>query len=462
MPTQIDTSRLPAALQLKTELRATGSLKPLGRQARIHTAKQVDQIVASFVQFGILSPLLIDDAGHILVGVGRWLAAKKLGLHEIPVIVVSHLSEVEKRAYVIADNQLGALSGWDADILGIELAELRSLEPGFNLEITGFTLAKLDALEFGYRHANDDEADLPPLRAAPVNRLGDLWIAGGHRIACADTLKPESWTALMQGEQARTACHDLPYNCPIADFVTKGTRHDEFVMASGEMSPEEFDRFLLTALEITLAHLVPGGLLYAWMDWRNIEALLRAGADAGADLINLAVWTKPVAGQGSFLRSQHEMCPIFRKPGAGHLNRVELGRHGRSRSNVWAYDGVNGFGLAKAQARERHPTSKNVACIRDLILDSTGRGDIVVDGFSGSGTTLIAAEQVDRRARVMDLSERYVDVTIERWQAATGREATHAVTGRTFFQTAEDRRQPPAQLLLPPPSVRIRRRLPQA
>jgi hypothetical protein len=194
------------------------------------------------------------------------------------------------------------------------------------------------------------------------------------------------------------------------------------------------------------------------MDWRNIELLLRAGREAETDLINLAVWKKPTAGMGSFLRSQHELCPIFRKPGAPYLNRVELGRHSRHRSNVWDYDGANGFGLAKQQARERHPTCKNVDCIRDLILDSTERGDLVVDGFSGSGTTLMAAEQSGRRARVMDLSPQYVDVTIERWQAATGREAVHAVTGRTFLQTAEDRRT----LANAAPPARMRRRIPQA
>ena len=223
---------------------------------------------------------------------------------------------------------------------------------------------------------------------------------------------------------------DPPYNVAVAGHVTSGGKHGEFVMASGEMSDEEFTDFSAKVMMRASETLIDGGVAYYCMDRRHMEHTLAASKSAGLDLLNLVVWDKKAGGMGSFYRSRHELIFVFRKPGASHLNRVELGKHGRDRANVWTYEGVNGFGAAKAKAREMHPTVKPLGLVRDAILDCTQKGDPVLDLFSGSGTTIIAAESAGRRGFATELDPRYVDVGVIRWQEFTGREARLASTGQ--------------------------------
>jgi DNA modification methylase len=384
---------------------------------------------------------------------------------DVPCIRLSHLDEDKLRVFRIAENNLAQLAGWDTEALGLELQELSNIDLGFSLEVTGFSSARIDALIIEGDGGGENADALPNRPCEPVSRLDDLWVLGEHHLYCGDATSPDSMTALLGGEPVRAIFTDPPYNVAVAGHITSSSQHDEFVMASGEMSPDEFTAFLTQVLDRSRDALVPGGLCYFCMDWRHMSETLAAANAADMELLNLLVWDKTAGGMGSFYRSRHELIFLFRKPGASHLNRVELGKHGRNRANVWAYDGVNGFGAKKAKAREMHPTVKPMAMVRDAILDCSDRGDLVLDLFSGSGTTLIAAEQSRRRGRATELDPRYVDVGVLRWQDYTGQEARLASTGQTFREVREARSRTvetvvtlPAPATAPEARVRARTR----
>lgn len=431
---------LPAALKLAIEYLPIAGLAPMARKLRLHKRSDITALATAIDQFGFLAPVLVDQSARIVSGNGRVEAARSLGMTEVPCIRVSHLDENALRVFRIAENQLGQLAGWDTEALGLELQDLSGIDLGFSLEITGFSAARIDALILEGDGGGENADTLPDRPTEPVSRLGDLWIMGEHRLLCADATLPESMDTLLQGETVRAVFTDPPYNVAVAGHITGSGLHDEFVMASGEMSQDEFTGFNTEVMGRVRDVLVPGGLCYYCMDHGHIEETLAAQHAAGLERLNLIVWDKTAGGMGSFYRSRHELIFLFRKPGAGHLNRVELGKHGRNRANVWTYEGVNGFGAKKAKAREMHPTVKPMALVRDALLDSTERGDVVLDLFNGSGTTLIAAEQSRRRGRATELDPRYVDVGVLRWQDYTGQEARLASTGQTFREVREARR----------------------
>lgn len=438
-PARTNAPTLPANLKLAIEYRSIQDLKPLSRRLKIHKKRDIDALATAIQTFGFVVPVVIDGKDRIVSGNGRLDAARQLGLAEVPCIRVTHLDADALRVFRIAENQLGQLAGWDNEALGLELKELSDLDLGFSLEVTGLSLAKIDSLILEGDGGGENADVLPDRPTEPVSEVGDLWILGDHRLYCADATDPASMTALLQGEAVRVVVTDPPYNVEVAGHITGAGLHDEFVMASGEMSEDEFTTFLTRVLERSRDVLIEGGLCYFCMDWRHMANTLDAAKAAGMELLNLIVWDKTAGGMGSFYRSRHELVFLFRKPGAGHLNRVELGKHGRNRANVWTYEGVNGFGAKKAKAREMHPTVKPMALIRDAILDSSGRDEVVLDLFSGSGTTLIAAEQSRRRGRATELDPRYVDVGVIRWQDYTGREARLASTGQTFREVRAQR-----------------------
>lgn len=475
-PARSIAQQIPPALRLAIEELPISALVIGGRQLRIRKKRELDAMAASIRQFGFLVPALIDANNQIICGKGRVEAARLLGMTDVPCIRVTHLSEAERRVFTIAENQLGQLAGWDQETLRIELQELSAMDLGFSLELTGFTSAKIDSIVFGGQGGDARENAIPALPDAVVSRLGDLWHLGSSRLLCGDATLPESFNVLLKGEQVRVVFTDPPYNVAIAGHVTSGGKHGEFVMASGEMTDSEFTGFSTKVMARAAENLIDGGLLYYCMDHRHLEHTIAAAAAVKLDRLNLIVWDKKAGGMGSFYRSRHELIFLFRKPGASHVNRVELGRHGRDRSNVWTYEGVNGFGAAKAKAREMHPTVKPLGLVRDAILDCTAKGDAVLDLFSGSGTTIIAAEHVGRRGFATELDPRYVDVGVIRWQEFTGREARLASTGQTFREVREVRAErarlsDPATILadvatasaeiiaLPPARVRLRTRL---
>ena len=466
-------SQLPPSVALAIENLPIAELKLGSRQLRIRKKRDLDSMAASIRQFGFLVPALIDADNLIICGKGRVEAARLLGMTEVPCIRVTHLSEAERRVFAIAENQLGQLAGWDQETLRIELQELSGMDLSFSLELTGFSSAKIDSIIFGGESGDRSENAIPALPDQVVSRVGDLWQLGDGRLLCGDAIDPASFKRLLDGEQVRVVFTDPPYNVAIAGHVTSGGRHGEFVMASGEMTDDEFTGFSTKVMQRASENLIDGGLLYYCMDHRHLEHTLAAAAAVKLDRLNLIVWDKKAGGMGSFYRSRHELIFLFRKRGASHLNRVELGKHGRDRSNVWTYEGVNGFGAAKAKAREMHPTVKPFALVRDAILDCTAKGDAVLDLFSGSGTTIIAAENVGRRGFATELDPRYVDVGVIRWQEFTGREARLASTGQTFREVRAERAKlsspspalrdeaaPSAEIItLPAPRVRVRTRL---
>jgi DNA modification methylase len=433
-----DMKTLPESTRLKIAYRKTEDLIPYAGNARTHSDKQVAQIVASIRQFGFTNPVLIDTNGSIVAGHGRVAAAKQLGLIEVPTVALTHLTPAERQAYVIADNRLAELAGWDREILKIEFQALAELDLEFDLEITGFETAELDLLLDGDVADGEDPDDiLPEVQPdAPVTRAGDVWLLGNHRLICGDAQLPETYATLMAADRARMVFTDPPYNVKISGNVcgSGSIQHREFAMASGEMDRAGFTQFLSNSLTGMRDASMDGAIHFVCMDWRHIEELQSAGGDIYSELKNLIVWKKTNGGMGTFYRSQHELIFAWKVGTAPHINTFGLGSSGRYRTNVWEYPGVNSFG-ANQKDLELHPTVKPVALVTDAIKDVTRRGDIVLDGFGGSGTTLIAAERSGRIARLVELDPVYCDLICRRYATLTGDEAILADSGESFAST---------------------------
>ena len=431
---------------LNVQLRPIASLKPNPRNARTHSKKQIRQIADSIRVFGFTNPVLIDQDGAILAGHGRVAAARQLGWTEVPTIELSAMTEAQKRAYVLADNKLALNAGWDEELLALELGELASLELDFDLTLTGFEMAEIDLL-IGDKADGDPTADAVPEvdpAAPPVSRPGDLWLLGPHRVLCGDATDPQSFAALLGSERAQLVFIDPPYNVPIDGHVCGlgSIRHAEFAMASGEMSEAEFTRFLKTVFGHLIGHSAEGAIHFVCMDWRHVYELLTAARGLYAEQKNLCIWNKDNGGMGSLYRSKHELVFVFKAGSGPHINNVDLGKHGRYRTNVWDYAGVNSLKAGRLEELALHPTVKPVALVADAILDCSNRGGLVFDCFLGSGTTLIAAEKTGRRAAGMELDPVYVDTALRRWQEFTGGAAVHAETGRTFTEESAVRTAP--------------------
>lgn len=433
---------LPEKTRLKIVYRKTDDLAPYAGNARTHSDKQIAQIAASIRQFDFANPVLIDADGGIIAGHGRVAAAKQLGIAEVPTIELAHLSAAERRAYVIADNRLAELAGWDRDILKIEFQALAELDLDFELEITGFETAELDLLlDDDLENADDPADEAPAPEAGPaVTQPDDVWLCGPHRLICGDARDPATYTALMGGDCASVVFTDPPYNVKIDGHVcgSGAVKHREFAMAAGEMDAGTFTAFLEDALGAMAGVSRDGAIHFVCMDWRHMPELQAAGMKVYAELKNLIVWAKTNGGMGTFYRSRHELIYAWKVGTAPHINTFGLGETGRYRTNVWDYPGVNSFG-GNQKDLELHPTVKPVALVADAIKDVTRRGDIVLDGFGGSGTTLIAAERCGRKARLVELDPIYCDVICRRYAALTGDEPVLESTGESFANAAQRR-----------------------
>ncbi len=418
------------------ESTAIESLRPHKQNAKTHSTRQIRQIGESIRAFGFLNPILIDENNSILAGHGRWEAAKKQGLASVPTLRFDHLTNAQKRAYVLADNRLAELSGYDRDLLRIELGALAELLPseGLEIDITGFAIPELDALEKDLGPSRPPADDVPPPPPArPVTHRGDIWKLGPHRLICGDAQEAETFDRLMQQKTAAAVFCDPPYNVSARSIGGRGrTRHEDFAFAAGEMSQAQFQDFLRKTLGHAVAASSPGAVHYACMDWRHIAELIDVGCELYEEMLNLVVWNKTNGGQGSFYRSQHELIGVFRVAGDKHRNNVDLGRFGRNRSNVWTYAGVNTFGRERLKDLASHPTVKPIAMVADALLDCMGKGDIVLDPFLGSGTTLLAAEKVGRIGFGIEYEPAYVDVAIRRWEETTRLQAILEEQDLTF------------------------------
>jgi DNA modification methylase len=429
---------------MQIEMLPPHALRPYSRNARTHSKGQIKQIAASMKRFGFTNPILVSDDYEIIAGHGRFEAAKLLGLAGVPVVRLSRLSEDERRAYVLADNRLAEKAGWDREILAIELQELIALN--FDIDLTGFAMPEIDLILDEAREAGEPagpEDMHPEMSAGPsVSRTGDLWLLGNHRLLCGDARSADDYAKVLDKAKAQFVFTDPPYNVPIDGHVCGlgRIRHRDFAMGCGEMSEEAFTGFLTTIFRNLAAYSCDGSIHQICMDWRHIAEITAAGRAVYAELKNVCVWNKANAGMGSFYRSKHELVFAFKCGTAAHINNFELGQHGRSRSNVWDYAGVNSLRPGRLDELAMHPTVKPVALMADAIKDCSNRNGIVLDPFAGSGTVLIAAERTGRKALALEIDPHYVDVAVSRWQTFTGKTAIHADTGQTFEDVAEARK----------------------
>jgi DNA modification methylase len=433
---------------LRVRYRRSADLKPASRNPRTHTKKQIRQIANSIQEFGFTNPLLVDKHDRVIAGHGRLEAAKLLQLEQIPTIQLDQLSEHQIRAYVIADNKLAENAGWDRELLALEFQYLTELELDFDVSVMGFETAEIDVLigELDPGEADADD-DVPlPEPGPPITQPGDLWQIGPHRLICGDATHFQTYAQLLGSERAQMVFTDPPYNVPIEGHVSGlgNIRHREFAMAAGEMTEAEFIDFLTRALSQMADFSIDGSIHFVCMDWRHLRELLSATEACYDEFKNLCVWTKTNGGMGSFYRSQHELVFVFKKGRTPHINNIELGKYGRNRTNVWAYAGMSSFGETRDQELSLHPTVKPINLVADAILDCSDRGGIVLDGFAGSGTTLLAAERTGRRGYGVELDAQYCDVTLRR-MLAIGQSPIHVASGRKFAdlhqEASEDREE---------------------
>lgn len=407
---------------LEIQLIPADQLKPWKKNARTHSKKQVRQVAKSIEEYGFTNPILIDEDYNILAGHGRLLAAQLLKMEQVPCVLLSHMSPAQKRAYRIADNKLALNAGWDEELLAHEFNALIELDSDFDIELTGFSISETDIIIEGYKPVedNDPAEDLLPvdLSSVPDVEFGDIWQLGTHRLICADALDPLTVSALMDSQLADMIFTDPPYNVKIDGNVCgKGSiKHDEFAMASGEMDENTFTEFLFQSFQNQIEHSIDGSIHFICMDWRHIREITAAGDRAYTELKNVITWVKDNGGMGTFYRSRHELIFAFKHGNAPHINSFELGQHGRYRTNVWEYKGMNSAGAGRLEKLALHPTVKPVQLIADAIKDVSPRGGRVLDLFAGSGSTLIAAHKTGRRAYLAELEPQYCRVIIKRWQ----------------------------------------------
>jgi DNA modification methylase len=418
-------------------------LAPRANNPRTHTPRQIKQIAASIREFGFINPVLIDGAHGIVAGHARVAAAVSIGMTDVPTVRVDHLNPTQIRAYVIADNRLAEKAGWDPSLLALELQEL-SLELNLDVTVTGFEMAEIDLVVGEVSHDDADEADVIPEidRSLPaVSRPHDRWQIGNHFLSCGDALEPVTYERLLDGKRAQLVFTDPPYNVHIAGNVSRSgkARHREFAMASGEMTEREFTNFLRRALMNLADFSLDGSIHFVCMDWRHIRELADAADDVYTELKNICVWSKSNAGMGSLYRSAHEFIFVYKNGRAKHINNVELGRFGRSRTNIWEYAGMSSFGRDRDATLAGHPTPKPLALVSDAILDCSKRGGIVLDAFTGSGTTLLAAEKTGRHGYGVELDPHFVDLVIKRFGEIYGLDTIHSQSGLSFDQVKAQR-----------------------
>jgi DNA modification methylase len=423
--------------KLAVEYRHLSELKPLARNPRTHSKHQIRQIARSIEEFGFNNPLLLDQDDNIVAGHGRLAGAALLGIPRVPTIRLGDLSPDQLRAYVVADNRLAEKAGWDESILAIELQHLLAIDDDFDVTVTGFEVPEIDQILSTPDSTPDPDDEFEIVKNShAITRLGSLWQLGRHRIFCGDSTKANSYSQLLGSKRADVVFTDPPYNVKINGNVSgKGSiRHREFRMGSGEMSEPEFVAFLTSAMTLLAAYSAKSSVHFVCMDWRHISEITAAGKEAYGSLLNVCVWVKSNGGMGSLYRSQHELVFVFRNGKAGHRNNVQLGRYGRNRNNVWQYPSVstpakNGD---EGNLLALHPTVKPIALVADALLDCSARGDLVLDGFLGSGSTLMAAERTGRSCYGIELDPIYVDTAIRRWQRYTGDHAVDAASGKRF------------------------------
>ncbi len=413
--------------------RKLGQLIPYARNARTHSDSQITRIASSIREFGFTNPVLIDGDNGIIAGHGRVMAAERLDITELPCIILAHLTEQQKRAYVIADNRMALDAGWDDELLKLELADLE--QATFDLSLTGFSEEDIQG-RIGLDEEDSDEGEnaVPPVEDKPVSIPGDVWRLGGHRLCCGDSTVVQQIERLMDGKPADLIVTDPPYGMSYSggraagEHVIDKKTGEVKIKAHGMIMNDDLRGDALTglvrdALALCRQQTKAGAAAYVCLTWRTYSAFEAALVECGFTIKACIVWDKQSIGLGrAHYRGQHEF--IFYCDGQWHGDK--------SQSDVWAMRRGN-------TAEYVHPTQKPVELIERAIQNSSKVGDIVLDAFGGSGATLIACEKTNRHARLMELDPKYVDVIVRRWQQFTGASATLESSGKTFDQVARAR-----------------------
>jgi DNA modification methylase len=424
-----------------------GILRSTPNKTRKLDPAHVREIATAIATFGFSAPVLIGNGSTIIDGEARVEAARQLGLDRVPCIQVGHLTEMDQRTLRLAINRLGEKGEWDLDVLQIEFKEMLDFDAP--IEVTGFTLDEIDQILLGEEAQGVETEPLAPeANTAAVARPGDVFVLGPHRIICGDATNPDVLAELMGREArgtARLVLTDEPYNVPIAGHVSGGG-HREFAMASGEMTNPEFLAFNEAWMAAVLPYLREGGVFGTFIDWRGNPIVHAAATRLSLTPLNLIVWAKTNGGMGSLYRSQHELLPLFKKGSVPHVNNIALGKRGRWRSNLWTYPGASSLGSDARRGLQDHPTVKPTAMLEDALLDLTNRGELVVDPFLGSGSTLIAAHMTGRVCRGVELDPLYADVIVRRFEAMTGETSLLAGTGERFVDLEARRTQETTKL----------------
>ena len=396
------------------------TLIPYASNARTHSAEQVAQIAASIREFGFTNPLLVDSNNGLIAGHGRLMAARKLGMEEVPAIVLDYLSEAQKRALVIADNKLALNAGWDDELLRVEFDGLAEL--GFDLDLTGFSLDEINALTPEVINPGlTDEDAVPEPPETPVTVLGDIWVLGRHRLMCGDSTAIDAVESLMDGQNADMLLTDPPYNVAVQGGNHGDPERSNGLRIQNDKMPDADLRQSLRDAVVSANHCMkPGGVFYIWHADSEGYNFRGAAIDAGWQVRQCLIWKKSsiVMGRQDY-HWKHEPCLYGWKDGAGHLWATD-----RKQTTVLEFD--------RPSRNAEHPTMKPVALFEYQMLNNTKGQDVILDIFGGSGTTLIAAEKNGRDSRLMELDPKYCDVIIKRWQDFTGMQAVHAVTGEVF------------------------------
>jgi len=397
------------------------SLVPYARNSRTHSPQQVDKIAASIKEFGFLNPIIVDGENGIIAGHGRVMAAQKLRLSDLPVIEASHLTEAQRRAYVIADNRLALDAGWDNDMLKVELQDLNSA--GFDLTLTGFDLGEIGNFLAEPTEGLTDEDAVPDVPAVPVTVEGDVWVLGRHRLMCGDSTSIDHMERLCEGQLVDMWITDPPYN-----VAYEGGTKEKLTIKNDSMSDDSFRQFLRDAYSAADAVMKKGAVFYIWHADSEGYNFRGAASDVGWPIRQCLIWKKSslVMGRQDY-HWMHEPCLYGWKEGASHL---------------WASDRKQTTILefAKPRRNGEHPTMKPVELFEYQMLNNTKGSDLVLDSFAGSGTTAIACEKHGRNARLMELDPKYCDVIIKRWQDFTGQQATIESTGQTFAELEAERK----------------------
>ncbi len=401
-------------MNLKIENKPVDQLVPYVRNARTHSDEQISQIAGSIAEFGFVNPILVGDDNVIIAGHGRLMAAHKMGLENVPVIYLSHLSELQRRALVLTDNKLAENAGWDEDLLRLELEDLQAED--FNLELTGFDFDEIDRLLNADTEpaGNTDDDDVPETPDAPISKPGDLWLLGNHRLLCGDATLLSDVERVLDGGLADLTFCDPPYN---VDYAGGASRKTDRRIENDNLG-NEFESFLYDAC-VNIVSVTKGGI-YICMSSSELHTLQKSFVEAGGHWSTFIIWAKNrfTLGRSDYQR-QYEPILYGWKEGTDHF-----WCGARDQGDVWFID--------RPHKNDLHPTMKPVALVERAVRNSSKSRDIVLDPFGGSGTTLIACEKAGRSGRLIEMDPKYADVIVKRWQEFTGLKATLDGDGRAF------------------------------